>query len=210
MKKILIVLISLLILSTCFMACSKSKNEESNATPSAPEVDVVESVETTMSFVEKSVSIDLNKSVKLLVQGADGKTLTWRSANPEKLDVDQNGVVYAKMAGTVTVYASCGSEVISCTVTIFDKGLIPLVKLDLPELFQLNVGDDYNLTPYVLYDGEKYYDAEFTYSATGSVTVSANGVITATSIGEGKVTVTASWKGIQAETMTIEFIVNVI
>jgi hypothetical protein len=82
--------------------------------------------------------------------------------------------------------------------------------MDLPSVFTLSVGDTYNLNPYVVYNGVKYYDAQYVYTAEGSVSVSSEGVVTANSTGKGKVTVTASWHDAQAKTLTMEFEVSVI
>ena len=209
MKKLLIVLISALTMSAGLCSCSNIPGMEGEK-PSS-EVNLEESVESTMSFVDNGVRVELYENVQLTVQGVEkGKTLTWRSANPEKLTIDENGVAYAKMAGPVTVYVSDGISEISCTVTVINSGLIPLIAIDLPSTFTLSVGDAYNLTPYVIYNSVKYYDAQYVYTAEGSVSVSSEGVITANSVGKGKVTVTASWRNAQAKTLTMEFEVSVI
>ena len=205
MKKLLIILV--FALTTCVGLCSC---EKIGATSSS-ETFVEESVASTMSFVDNGVRVELYESVQLTVQGVEkGRTLTWRSLNPEKLTVDENGVVYAKMEGSVTICVSDGESEISCTVTVINSGLIPLITMDLPSAFTLSVGDCYNLNPYVIYNGVKYYDAQYTYTAEGSVSVSNEGVVTATAVGKGKVTVTANWRNAQAETLTMEFEVSVI
>ena len=163
-----------------------------------------------ISFTEDNVSLELYESVALVLQNAEGKTLTWRSANPERLTVDENGVVFAKMAGTVTVYVSDGEKETSCTVTIIDSGYIPLLQIDLPETVQILKGDTFMLMPYVTYNGVKYTNAEFNYSATGSVSVAETGEITANSVGTGVVSITATWHGIQWETLHMEIQVSVI
>ena len=205
MKKLLIILV--FALTTCVGLCSCEKG----GATSSSETFVEESVASTMSFVDNGVRVELYESVQLTVQGVEkGRTLTWRSLNPEKLTVDENGVVYAKMEGSVTICVSDGESEISCTVTVINSGLIPLITMDLPSAFTLSVGDCYNLNPYVIYNGVKYYDAQYTYTAEGSVSVSNEGVVTATAVGKGKVTVTANWRNAQAETLTMEFEVSVI
>ena len=205
MKKLLIILIFALTACIGLSSCAIGTDSPSSEAVSGG------SAESTMSFIDNGVRVELYESVQLTVQGAvKGRTLTWRSANPEKLTIDENGVAYAKMAGAVTVYVSDGESEISCTVTVINSGLIPLIKMDLPSAFTLSVGDSYNLTPYVVYNSVKYYDAQCVYSAEGSVSVSSEGVITANSEGKGKVTVTANWRNAQAKTLTMEFEVSVI
>lgn len=206
MRKLLIVLISALTALTCLCSCDLGAEGTSSS-----EGAVVESTESTMSFIDNGVVVELYESVQLTVQGVEkGRTLTWRSLNPEKLTIDENGVAYAKMEGPVTVYVSDGESEISCTVTVINSGLIPLIAMDLPSAFTLSAGDCYNLNPYVIYNGVKYYDAQYTYTAEGNVSVSNEGVITATAVGQGKVTVTANWRNAQAKTLTMEIEVSVI
>ena len=114
------------------------------------------------------------------------------------------------MAGSVTVYATDGISEIACLVTVVNSGYIPVLIVETPDVFTLAKDDVYNLTPYVSYNGVKYYNAEYEYVATGSVTVSANGEITATSVGTGNVTVTAKWNGVEIETLTVGIEVTVI
>lgn len=206
MKKLLIILV--LALTTCVALCSCGKGGGASA---SSETLIEGSVASNMSFVDNGVRVELYESVQLTVQGVEkGRTLTWRSLNPEKLTIDENGVAYAKMEGSVTVYVSDGESEISCTVTVINSGLIPLIAMDLPSAFTLSAGDCYNLNPYVIYNGVKYYDAQYTYTAEGNVSVSNEGVITATAVGQGKVTVTANWRNAQAKTLTMEIEVSVI
>ena len=205
MKKVFLSIIAILCLSTCLWACAKN-----GGTVTPPNLETVEESEekASMSFVEQSVTVEIYESVTLLVQGAEGKTLTWRSLNPERLSVDQNGVAFAQMVGTVTVEVSDGENKATCLVTVVDNGYIPMVKIDLPEEFRMLKGETYTLAPYVTYNGKRY-DVECDYVATGAVTVS-NGVITANSVGKGTVTVTANWHGLDYETLTISYEVEVI
>jgi len=200
MKKILFLLIAVLSLSICFVGCKKTPTSSEESAKTEP----------TIAFTESNVSVEIYESSSLSVQGAGEKTITWRSANPEKLTVDQNGVVFAKMAGSVTVYATDGISEIACLVTVVNSGYIPVLIVEIPDVFTLAKDDVYNLTPYVSYNGVKYYNAEYEYVATGSVTVSANGEITATSVGTGNVTVIAKWNGVEIETLTVGIEVTVI
>lgn len=201
MKKLLIVLSIILSLSLCLFSCGE---DESTTLP-----EMEESVVEVFDFAEKSATVELYESATLALQGATGKTVTWRSANPERVTVE-NGVVFGKMAGTVTVYASDGETEVSCAVTVINSGYIPTLELDLPDEFRLNMGDTYTLNPHVAYNGVKYFNAEYVYSAEGSISVSTSGVITACSVGLGTVTVTAKWHGVETDTLTITFEIEVI
>ncbi len=206
MKRVFLSIIAILCLSTCLWACAKK-----GGTVTPPNLETVEESEEKkgISFVEQNVTVEIYESVTLLVQDAEGKTLTWRSLNPERLTVDQNGVAHAKMAGTITVEVSDGENKATCLVTVVDSGYIPMVKIDLPEEFRMLKGETYTLAPYVTYNGNRYDGVECDYVATGSITVS-NGVITANSVGKGTVTVTARWNGLDCETLTVSFEIEVI
>ncbi len=206
MKKVFLCIIAILCLSACLWGCAKKSEKES--TPNLEEIEMSQP-EVGVSFVNQSVVVEIYDSVTLIAQGANGKTLTWRSLNPERLTVDQNGVVFAKMAGGVTVEVSDGENKATCLVTVVDNGYIPIVKIDLPEEFRMLKGDTYTLVPYVTYNGKRYDGVECEYSATGAITV-ASGVITANSVGTGTVTVTAKWNGLDNETLTVSFEVEVI
>lgn len=200
MKKLLFLLIAVLSMTICFVGCNK--------TPT-PNVESVKS-EPTIEFTESDVVVEIYENFSLHVQGAGDNTISWRSSNPEKLTVDQNGVLFAKIAGTVTVYASDGINEISCLVTVANSGYIPILVVATPSVFTLAQGDIYNLTPYVSYNGVKYNNAEYEYSATGSVSVSSSGVITANSVGTGTVIIKANWNGVEIDTLSVELEITVI
>ena len=200
MKKFLIFLAALsmaLMLCGCGAAQSNTDNQAQDDAQ-------------TIFFAEENVSLEIYESTPLILQNAEGKTLTWRSSNPERLTVDENGIALAKMVGTVTVYVSDGEKETSCTVTIVNSGYIPLLNIDLPETVQIFKGDTLVLAPYVTYNAVKYTNAEFSYTATGSVSVSETGEITANSVGAGVVSITATWNGVEWETLRMDIQVNVI
>ena len=200
MKKFLIFLAALsMALMLC--GCGAAQSNTDNQTQDDAQ---------TIFFTEENVSLEIYESTPLILQNAEGKTLTWRSSNPERLTVDENGIALAKMVGTVTVYVSDGEKETSCTVTIVNSGYIPLLNIDLPETVQIFKGDALVLAPYVTYNAVKYTNAEFNYTATGSVSVSETGEITANSVGAGVVSITATWNGVEWETLRMDIQVNVI
>lgn len=201
MKKLLIVLSLILSLSLCLFACGEGES-------TMPELE--ESVAEVIAFTENSLSVELYESATLSVQGSQGKALTWRSANPSRVDVDQNGVVFAKLPGTAIVYCSDGTTEIACTVTVINSGYVPTLELDVPTNFTIENGDTYPLNPHIAYNGVKYFNAEYTYTASWAVSVSASGVITANSVGTGTVTISAKWNGAEFETLVVSFDVIVV
>ena len=201
MKKLLIVLVAILCMPLCLLSCGE---DESSNLPN-----LGESVPEVLAFTESSVLVELYETATLSVTGANGD-LTWRTANPERLVVDQNGVVFGKMAGTVTVYVSDGSTEVSCSVTVINSGYIPMINVDCDQSLTLLKGDSYTFAPYVTYNGARYDDATFVYTASGAITVSENGRITANSVGTGTVTISANWNGVQVQTLTVEIQITVI
>ena len=201
MKKLLIVLIAVLCMPLCLFSCGE---EDSTEMPN-----LGESVAEVLSFTENSVLVELYENATLSVSGANGN-LTWRTTNPDRLEVDQNGVVFAKMAGTVTVIVSDGQNEASCSVTVVNSGFIPMIEVDCPKAITVLKGDTYTFNPFVTYHGARYDNATFTYTASGAISVSANGQITANSVGSGKVTITANWHGLDYQTLTVEIEISVI
>lgn len=208
MKKLLIVLIAILSLTICLFGCSKGKGSSSDGNNG--DSTVVEEEKELFAFAEQTIVVELYESAKLTVQGAKDKTLTWRSLNPERVTVNSNGEVFAKMEGIVTISVSNGDEEATCKVSVINSGYIPVLVIDLPTEVKIINGDTYTLYPYVTYNGVKYYNAQYSFSATGSVSVSANGEITANSVGTGVVTCIANWNEVESQTLTLEIEVVVI
>ena len=147
---------------------------------------------TSISFVEKEVSIRPGDAVRLAVEvqpdGASVTALSWKSSNPDAVTVDDEGVVTGVAFGESVITASSASQSAGCTVIV----TIPAENIGLAEkeMF-LRVGDSHafevTVTPA---DAER--DFVWTSSAPEYVTVSADGVATAVADGEAEITLTAA------------------
>lgn len=66
------------------------------------------------------------------------------------------------------------------------------------------------MNPHVTYNGKEYYDASYVFTAEGCVSVSAEGKITATEVGLGRVIVEANWREAERSTLTVVLEIEVI
>ena len=203
MKKILTLLLSMVCVLLCMVACNFGGKTSSTQSEMEGEVGIF--------FTEDAISLELYEDKSLSLQGTNGKAIAWRSTNPERIFVDENGKVTALMVGTATIYAKVDGKDYTCQVTVRSNGLIPRVMLNLPDnAIRIMEGDTFVLKPYVNYNGVEYFDASYAFTANGCVTISDAGVITAVSVGVGSVTITASWRGAVCETLTTVLEIEVV
>lgn len=120
----------------------------------------------------------------------DKTTLHYASSLPSVADVDQNGLITAKAAGTavITVSNFDGTANATCTVKVTPKPVSPLT-LDVSK-FTLQVDDSYTLK--ATYNPTSPTESKvltYTSSIPSIATVDANGTVTAKSVGSAVITV---------------------
>ena len=169
-----------------------------------PDDETPESGEITLS--EMSKTLDRYEKFTLT---ADKAGVTWSSSDTSVATV-VDGVVQACGVGTATITATNAESVASCVVTVEDSGAVPTLQLD-DEALTLVVGDDYALTSAVYYKREVQTDAEITYDVEDDsiISVATDGTITALKYGETKLTVSASWHGVDSDFLTQTITVKV-
>jgi uncharacterized protein YjdB len=127
----------------------------------------------------------------VLPSNATNKNVTWSSNNTAVATVSAsglNGTVTAVSSGTarITVTTFDGGFTANCTVTV----TVPVAGVTLNKTsLDLYVGDTETLIATVLPSNATNKAVEWTSSAPGIATVSANGVVTAVSAGSATITV---------------------
>ncbi len=144
------------------------------------------------------------KTVVATVTDADGnavdQVVAWKSSNPSI--VVEDGVVFAKGAGSATITASLedGTKA-TCQVNATYEGIIPQLKLNVNgDSLSVAQGQSFTLQPSVTFNGVTTNDEDTLYfyevSDESIATVDENGVITAHKTGNVTVTVYAYWRGL--------------
>ena len=107
------------------------------------EVTVLEVPLVGIAFDKVETTLEKGKGTKLNVKfypenTTDERTIEWSSDKPNVVEVDAEGNITAKSAGTAKIQAKVGDETITCTVTV----VVPLtgIKLDTTKI-DLNKGE---------------------------------------------------------------------
>lgn len=145
--------------------------------------------------------------------GADAeKAVTWESSDETVLIVSAQGEVMALKAGKAVVTAAAEGEKGSCSVTVLEADFLPALVIAQNDELPLNCGDTFLIVPYVSYNGIRYDDATFDFVSEEEeiFTVAADGTVTAVGVGEARLTVSASWRGLEGNFLTGSLLVKVI
>lgn len=142
-------------------------------------------------------TFDLAPKIMVLPLYAAIKKVAYTSSNPEIASVTEEGVITAVLPGTatITVSATDGSDVsATCKVTVA-LGNIPVTSVSIEAASQtaaLTIADEFNLGSKVTVLPAMATNKAVTYisSAPAVATVSAEGVVTAVSLGKSTITVT--------------------
>ena len=215
-KKFCILLSVLLIVATAvFVGCDcKDKNKNQ----------VTERQKDAISLNVTQVEMVVGDQTALILsyQPIDGVEIVYQSSNEQVATVDNMGKVTALKPGNASVNVSYGEETVSCAVTVGLGSYVPVATFHQLEEQSLRIayGDQYNLQPFVKFNGKEYYNGQFTYVYDQSIIeISDDGVITAKAKGTTTVTASVEWLGVSglngmSKTFTVEvtnvvsFIVN--
>lgn len=140
----------------------------------------------------------------------------WKSSDESVVTVNSSGQIYGVGVGTATITVSYGSASDTCAVTVaasYTPVLIVGAGTSVSSPISVSYGNEFELVPYVTYNGTTVSDATFAYSTQSSaVAVSDGGVITGVALTDdepAEVTVTASWANWGAETISQKVYVSV-
>ena len=151
---------------------------------------------TSIALNKTSASLNVGSSITLTAtvspKNATNKGIIWSSSDSSVATVTTSGKVIAKGAGTATITATTkdGGKKATCTITVKEKEIINVSKIELSESeLNLEVGDSRTITATVTPSNATYPDITWETSNKNVATVS-NGKITA--VGPGTAIITAS------------------
>lgn len=126
----------------------------------------------------------------------------WNSSDEKIVSVTESGMITANAYGQAIITAKSGELSDTCTVTVLDEGIVPLVKLN-TETDKISLLKDmtYKISPSLSFNNKEYSDFTCKYeSHNPSVAkVDENGVITACSYGETNISIVFQWRDFESK-----------
>lgn len=199
-KKFLIVLFSicLIAMTALFVSCGDGDSASSDSYGS----------DDTGSKTKISLSID-----KLTLARYSDYTLTVKytgegevvwSSSDERIATVENGYVVALNNGETVITAAVGEAKAECMVSVNEtEGLAPVLCVSDETAINIFNSSDYELTPYVLFDGRKYQAESLSFESSDKnvADVDKNGKVTAKAYGTADITVTGNWRGVSSDVL---------
>ena len=148
---------------------------------------------TSVTLDKTDLTLDVNDTEKLTAtvnpNDATNKTVTWKSDKPEIVEVDSNGNVTAKAAGTATITATADGKSASCKVTVNGQTTVPVASVELNQTtLELIAGKEATLTATVKPDDATNKTVTWSSNNETVATVDNNGKVTAKAAGEAIIT----------------------
>ena len=148
---------------------------------------------TSVTLDKTDLTLNVNDKVKLnetvKPDDATTKTVTWKSDKPEIAEVDNNGNVTAKAAGTATITATVDGKSVSCKVTVNGQTTVPVASVELNQTtLELIAGKEATLTATVKPDDATNKTVTWSSNNETVATVDNNGKVTAKAAGEATIT----------------------
>lgn len=149
-----------------------------------------------------SAKMDVYDTLQLTATTEDVEgEVEWSSSNADIATVDQNGLVTAHAAGSVTITASIGGVSATCEITATVSDVTPIMTVSTRNV-QINKGDSFDVTVSTTWKGKEmenavysWYleDANKTESAIASISISEDGrTATFTGLSQGTETYSVS------------------
>lgn len=151
---------------------------------------------TSVTLDKTDLTLDVNDTEKLTAtvnpNDATNKTVTWKSDKPEIVEVDSNGNVTAKAAGTATITATVDGKSASCKVTVNGQTTtVPVQSVGLnTNKVELSVGEENKLVATVTPEAAANRDVTWNSSKPAVATVDSTGKVVAQAPGTTTITVT--------------------
>ena len=148
---------------------------------------------TSVTLDKTDLTLDVNDKATLTAtvnpNDATNKTVTWKSDKPEIVEVDSNGNVTAKAAGTATITATADGKSASCKVTVNGQTTVPVASVELNQTtLELIAGKEATLTATVKPDDATNKTVTWSSNNETVATVDNNGKVTAKAAGEAIIT----------------------
>ena len=141
------------------------------------------------STADMKTGATLQLTATIEPENATSKNVEWTSSDAETATVDQNGLVNAVKAGTVTITATANGFSTTCAITITDIAVTG-ISLDKPEIKDLKIGETVKLTATV--EPENATDQTVTWSTSDEEVVSVDQEGNVTGVAAGTATITAT------------------
>ena len=151
---------------------------------------------TSVTLDKTDLTLDVNDTEKLTAtvnpNDATNKTVTWKSDKPEIVEVDSNGNVTAKAAGTATITATADGKSASCKVTVNGQpATVPVQSAGLnTNKVELSVGEENKLVATVTPEAATNKEVTWASSTPEVATVDQDGKVVAQKPGNATITVT--------------------
>lgn len=175
---------SFIITVMAVFACTPKLEPESTENGNGPEtVNLVQSVELSISSLSLHPGETITLSVKVNPENASDKDLAWSSSNDGVATVSQSGEVTAIAEGTCTISVSCDGKKAECEVTVTIP-FIPVTSVSLDKtIVGLFIGETIQLS--VTVQPENATEKEISWISTNTDIASVeNGLVTAREAGE--------------------------
>ena len=151
---------------------------------------------TSVTLDKTDLTLDVNNKATLTAtvkpDDATNKTVTWKSDKPEIVEVDSNGNVTAKAAGTATITATVDGKSASCKVTVNGQTTtVPVQSVGLnTNQVELSVGEENKLVATVTPEAATNKEVTWASSTPEVATVDQDGKVVAQKPGNATITVT--------------------
>ncbi|MBQ9950341.1 MAG: leucine-rich repeat protein, partial [Clostridia bacterium] len=159
---------------------------------------------TGVTLDKTEATLEIGETVQLIAtvipEDATNKNVTWKSSDESIATVDENGLVTAISAGTVTITVTTENKgfTANCEVTVFDSTVsVTGVTLDKTEA-TLEIGETVQLIATVTPEDATNKNVTWKSSDESIATVDENGLVTAISAGTVTITVTTEDGGFTA------------
>ena len=199
-KKFLIILFSICLtaMSALFVSCG---NGEPVSSGSYGSDDV--GGKTKISLSIDKITLARYSDYTLTVKYTGEGEVVWSSSD-ERVATVENGYVVALNNGEAVITATVGEAKAECGVSVNEtEGLTPVLCVSDENTINIFNSSDYELTPYVLFDGKKYQAESLIFESSDKnvADVDKNGTVTAKAYGTVAITVTGKWRGVSSDVL---------
>ena len=198
-KKLLVLILTL---TVAFAAVGTGCNNNGGEDDGGPSIYIPEPPAPVLNISRSQADLTIGDYFALSATTANTTNkVVWTSNNPAVATVDSvSGKVEAISQGSATITATCGELTKTCDVAVTFGGQTPEVDLlgGFKDEIVLSNNDSYAIKPIVKFNNRTDY-SDATYSIVSSdpsvVSVDSNNVLTTHENGEVDVTLSATWRG---------------
>ena len=193
-----------------FWGCENKNgnNTATNGSVTTQEEEIILSyVDTNLSMIVGDEKIpQLNHTVLV------GKQPSFVSSNPSVASVDGEGKITAISQGETTVTATYEGKTSKVDVSVGYGDYIPYLEFvnSMDDTVTIGKSAFVNMSAVVCFNGKSFDDASFTYQITNELGKIENGIFTPEKIGEGDITVVATWRNYEGLPLSKKISVKVV